>query len=153
MAGKGCAFPRGLQKISGNPVTSAKLQPRDLPILLEAGAALAAASLVTRLLPFRRYIALGSRRMAGRSAKDGERESWLVDRLAERVPFRAVCLQRGLALQWMLRRRNIDAVLHYGVRKTGEQLDAHVWVSVEGRIVIGSPVPDEFREVARYPAA
>lgn len=122
--------------------------------IAEAGVALAAARLATVLLPFDRYIDLGARRIAApRRHRDGRTESWIVDALAERAPFRAVCLQRGLALQWMLRRRGVDAMLHYGVKLSdGEGPSAHVWVSVGEDVVSGAPQHLGYTEVARYPA-
>ncbi|GAA4010368.1 lasso peptide biosynthesis B2 protein [Sphingomonas humi] len=129
--------------------------PRHWGTIVEAGAALAAAGVVTRLLPFDRYICMGARAVSRRAqSSDGMTESWIVDALANRAPFRAVCLQRGLALQWMLRRRGVDAVLHYGVQldKSQPDLSAHVWVSAAGQVLIGAPQHEEFTEVARYPA-
>jgi hypothetical protein len=50
----------------------------------------------------------------------------------------------------MLRRRGFDARLHYGIANAGG-LKAHVWVSVDGKIVIGGgPAPD-YKCVAVYP--
>jgi hypothetical protein len=132
------------------------LAPRNWGTIMEAGAALAAASAVTRLLPFDRYIQMGARPVATlRQGRNGQMESRIVDALANRLPLRAVCLQRGLALQWMLRRRGVDAVLHYGIRLPGTEpeLTAHVWVSVGGEVVLGAPQHQAFAEVACYPAA
>jgi hypothetical protein len=38
------------------------------------------------------------------------------------------CLERSLALLWMLRRRRIGALLQIGCRQRGEALDFHSWV-------------------------
>ena len=62
------------------------------------------------------------------------------------MPFRAVCLQQALACQIMLRRRGVEARLHYGVA-IGERLEAHVWVSVGNRIVIGEEEAGRFRSL------
>jgi hypothetical protein len=112
------------------------------------------ASLVTRLLPFNRYIALGTRRLRGEGSGEARDTARIVDAIADRVPFRAVCLKRGVALQWMLRRRGIDAVLHYGIqlKKPGEEIAAHVWVSVGGEVLLGAPQHERYAEAARYPA-
>ena len=127
--------------------------PRHWPTIVEAGGALIAAAVVSRALPFRRYISLGARKL-GRRGRSGGSEARIVAAIANRVPFRAVCLQQGLAVQWMLRRRGVDAVLHYGVRvATGEAPAAHVWVSVGGEVVSGAPQHLQYAEVARYPAA
>jgi hypothetical protein len=138
-------------RVADNPL----LVRRNWGTIAEAGLALAAASAATRLLPFKRYIGLGARPLRRVSPAGGDDTARIVDALGRRAPFRAVCLQRGIALQWMLRRRGIDAILHYGVRmpKEGKAITAHVWVSVDGTIILGAPQHDEYTEVARYPAA
>lgn len=125
---------------------------RDWPTIVEAGTVVAASSLLTRVLSFKTYIKMGSRAVRPVSSSDGTRVSWITDELANRLPFQAVCLQRGLALQWMLRRRGLDAVLHYGSRMRADAVEAHVWVSVGQEIMIGAPQHLTFKEVARYPA-
>lgn len=121
--------------------------------LVEAGMALAAASAATRLLPFKRYIELGARPIRQTDRATGPEIARIVDALGRRLPFRAVCLQQGIALQWMLRRRGVEAILHYGVQlpKTEGEIRAHVWVSVDGRVLIGAPQHEDYTEVARYP--
>ena len=77
---------------------------------------------------------------------------WSIEAAAAAVPWRAVCLQQGLALQWMLRRRGIDALLHYGLAKEqGRELAAHVWVAVGDNLVIGGDIASKFRCVATFP--
>jgi hypothetical protein len=55
----------------------------------------------------------------------------------------------------MLRRRGVDAILHYGVKlpKPSGELLAHVWVSVDGRVLLGAPQHEEYTKVASYPSA
>ncbi|WP_338503807.1 lasso peptide biosynthesis B2 protein [Sphingomonas kaistensis] len=127
---------------------------RNWGAIAEAGLALAAASAATRLLPFKRYIRLGARPLERVSRAGGIETARIVDALGRRAPFRSVCLQRGIALQWMLRRRGIDAILHYGVRmpREGKAITAHVWVSVDGSVILGAPQHEQYSEVARYPA-
>lgn len=130
------------------------LAPRHWATIAEAGGVLAAASILTRLLPFNRYIGLGARRRQGECRPADRDTARIIDAVADRLPFRAVCLQRGLALQWMLRRRGVEAVLHYGIQLTeaGEELAAHVWVSVGDDIILGAPQHQQYAEVARYPS-
>jgi hypothetical protein len=56
-------------------------------------------------------------------------------------------------LQRLLRRGGVDARLHYGARGNGGagNLEAHVWVSVGGRILIGGDEAAGFAELAVYP--
>jgi hypothetical protein len=51
---------------------------------------------------------------------------------AERGLVRVNCLPHSLVLWWLLRRRGADAVLRFGVRKTGAEIEAHAWVELDG---------------------
>ncbi|WP_426267124.1 lasso peptide biosynthesis B2 protein [Sphingomonas sp. LHG3443-2] len=135
--------------------TNSLLARRHWGTIVEAGLALAAASAATRLLPFKRYIRLGARPLDRAGSTTEHETSRIMDALGRRAPFRAVCLQRGLALQWMLRRRGIDAILHYGVQmpREAKKITAHVWVSVDGRVLLGAPQHEQYTEVARYPGS
>lgn len=111
-------------------------------VLSEALAALVVASLAIRWLPFRRTMALAGWRGAARGVRDpgppSRRVRWAVERWADLVPWRAVCFQRGLAAQWMLRRRGIASLLHYGIDgRTAGTLSAHVWVEIDGIPLLG----------------
>ena len=122
-------------------------------LLIEAIVALSAASAAVRLLPFKRAVRLGSRTLAAPegAASTGE-ASWAIETAARNVPWRAMCIQKGIALQWMLRRRGIDAMLHYGVgRDDAGELEAHVWVAAGDRVVIGGDEAPRFRVVATFP--
>lgn len=128
-------------------------------ILVEAFLILASASLAIKLVPFRRTVAMVSTRprQGGHSAPERDRIiaqcRWAVVALARRVPWRAVCFQRGLALHLMLRRRGIDSVLHYGVDQSeGHGLRAHVWISAGGRIVLGGEEAPQFACLASFPS-
>lgn len=139
------------------PVTKsrlARLGLSDWLLFAEALAALALASLAIALLPFRRVAAAASR--PGRRARRADAETvrrvrGAVQGWGRRVPWKAVCFQRGLALHWMLRRRGIRSVLLYGARRQGEGLAAHVWVDVDGRTVIGGEEAANFACLARFP--
>jgi hypothetical protein len=127
----------------------------DRLLLAEALATLAAASLAIRLLPFRRIAAGAARARQRHAAPQGRllaRVRWSVDAWARRVPWRAVCFQKGLAVHWMLRRRGIDSVLHYGAAHApGEGLSAHVWVTVGTIIVTGGGEASRFARLASFP--
>jgi Transglutaminase-like superfamily len=127
----------------------------DAPILAEALAALMLASLAIALLPFRRVAAAASAPIRGPARKDSEavrRARSALTGWSRRVPWRAVCFQKGLALHWMLRRRGIPSVLLYGARRDGDGLAAHVWVDVDGETVIGGEEAPNFACLARFPA-
>lgn len=132
----------------------ARLGPSEWPLLAEALATLALASLAIALLPFRKVAAAASargRRPLPARADAVARARWAVEAWSRRVPWRTVCFQRGLALHWMLRRRGIGSVLLYGARREGEGLAAHVWVDVDGETVIGGEEAAGFACLARFP--
>ena len=132
----------------------ARLGRRRKALLVEAVLALAAASAAIRFRSFKRAIKMGSRPLTGQQALDDITGDvrWAVETAARNVPWRAMCIQQGLALQWMLRRRGIDARLHYGIAKDeAGELQAHVWVAAGGSVVIGGAEAPRFNCVATFP--
>ncbi|HEX8380681.1 MAG TPA: lasso peptide biosynthesis B2 protein [Allosphingosinicella sp.] len=132
----------------------ARLRPSDWLMLAEALAALALASLAIALLPFRRVAAAASapaRKSAPADAEIIRRVRSAVKAWGSRVPWKAVCFQKGLALHWMLRRRGIRSVLLYGAKRDSAGLSAHVWVDVDGETVIGGEEAPNFACLARFP--
>lgn len=127
-------------------------------LLLEALGAVTGSSLAIALIPFRHAVQVGSRRLPRNHNRSTENEALAVSKAIEAigrvVPWRVVCFQEGLALQWMLRRRGFDARLHYGIGY-GERraLGAHVWVSVGDKVLLGGADRAQFRPVAVYPEA
>lgn len=128
-------------------------------LLAEALAALAMASLAIKLLPFRSVVRMASaldrpvedRTQRERLVRDGR---WAVEAVARRVPWKAVCFQRGLALHVVLRRRGVPSILHYGVAKTTEKgLAAHVWLTADGTTIIGGEEAKAYTCLATFPAA
>ena len=121
-------------------------------LVVEAVMALAVAAAAIALLPFRRAVKLGSIPLRGDRRAAVEEVCWSVKAVSVRVPWRAMCFERGLAVQWMLRRRGYDAKLVYGAR-LGEEagLDAHVWVTLEDRILIGGEQASSFRSLSTHP--
>jgi hypothetical protein len=118
----------------------------------EAWATLAAASLRLKALPFERVMRARPPRSRG-ALSEGEiaRLAWAVDAARRRSWLRAVCIESALALRSMLRRRGVAATLHYGIRNDEcEGLQAHVWLSLAGRTVIGGETADQFTEVATF---
>lgn len=93
-----------------------------------------------RLLGFRRTYRAATRRVA--PGGDPNREE--LDSIAQAIarasfhsPFRPTCLERSLALLWMLGRRGVAGTLRFGVRKSGGTFEAHAWVESQGAIVGG----------------
>ena len=139
-----------------------RLPMRDRMLLLEAVMRLAMARLSLIFVPFS---VLASRLGAVERAdpdssvapplplqqQEAVRKiGWAVTRAARYIPFRAVCLPQAIAAKAMLRRRGIASVMHFGVAKTREKMDAHAWLDA-GRIeVTGYPVEASYVEVARF---
>lgn len=129
-------------------------------VLAEALACLAVASVAIRFAPFRSVVA--TMRVGGPGRMPDERVQqklvaqcrWAVTWWADRVPWRAVCFQRGLALHWMLRRRAVPCVLHYGVSAAAPRgLAAHVWLSHRGEVILGGDVAEDYACLATFPPA
>ena len=142
---------------------SSRPRPRRRPLgadnrrlLAEALPALALASLAVKLAPFSRLAGWASRGRRAAAATPDEaflrKARWSVEAWAKRVPWRTVCFQKGLALHFLLRRRGVASVLHYGVRQEpAAGLKAHVWVTVGGRAVIGGEEAPGFACLATFP--
>ena len=126
-------------------------------ILAEAVGALAIAALAVRLVPFKWLAATAGSVGQGKEcdARDSlvERVRWAVKATAPHLPWKILCFQEGLALHSMLRRRGIASYLHYGVGQSAERgLSAHVWVSVNGKILIGEREAGDHACLATFPA-
>lgn len=130
-----------------------RLSPEQRRLLLRAACVLSGASAVVALLPFKRAIAFGSvGRVPGRGLSVSDCV-WAVEAAARRLPWRTMCIEQGLAVQRLLRRAGVAAVLHYGARHrpASGKLEAHVWVSVGDVTVIGGRESADFAEIAAYP--
>ncbi|MDX2098963.1 MAG: lasso peptide biosynthesis B2 protein [Leptolyngbyaceae cyanobacterium bins.59] len=51
------------------------------------------------------------------------------------IPFQANCLERSLALWWLLQRYGVSTSLQIGVSKESGQFKAHAWVRWQQRIL------------------
>jgi hypothetical protein len=123
-------------------------------LLVEAAVSLAAVSAALRLLPFRRAIRLGAGTVDNNRVERCQPDDvvWAIEAAARRLPWRTVCIDKGIAAQRMLRRRGLDATLHYGVGTHAEEgdLKAHVWVTLDGAAVIGGSEAADFAEVSAF---
>jgi hypothetical protein len=119
----------------------------------EAVAALTRAAISVRFRPFSEAVMSSSIPLpeCHRSQANALEVAWAVKAAARRLPLRLVCFQQALAAQRMMRRRGVDARLHYGIALDRKDLAAHVWVEVDGRVVIGDGVDRPFARVATFP--
>ncbi len=128
----------------------------DRSIALQAASALVATRAGLRLRGFRRWQALLARftpqHMRHIDATDfigGELVpgsapaiAMMCEAVARRLPFEPTCLEKSLALWWLLRRHRIPASLRIGVRKDAcGEFEAHAWVEADG-VVLGESGED-----------
>ncbi len=112
------------------------------------------ASLAVAVLPFRQLTrTIGSGRTAESDTGSNIDEIvQAIERAERRLPVRIVCIHKSLVAHWMLRRRGIASLVHYGIRPDIDTLQAHVWVEADGRIVMGADESTSFARVATFPA-
>ena len=73
---------------------------------------------------------------------------------ASRGPLRGNCLQKSLALWWLLRRQNIDSEIRFGARRDNGNFEAHAWVEFRGVALNEEPaVQQSFTPFVRGTAA
>jgi hypothetical protein len=51
------------------------------------------------------------------------------------LPLSPNCVERSMALWWLLRIEGIEAEMHIGARKEDGHLQAHAWVELHGRVL------------------
>ncbi len=146
------------------------LRPRHLALIAEAVMMLALAEGSLRLLPFRwtsrwlgPMVPPGSPEPAPPAPASGDpgdnedaaasarKVGWAVRSVAERVPFRAVCLPQALAARAMLARRGIASTLSIGsAHGVNAHFDNHAWLDAAGVAVTGYPVRKGFACIGCY---
>lgn len=122
-------------------------------LLVRAAVLLSIASAIVAVFPFKRALAFGSVPVRRGNRPNVDDCVWAVRAAAKRLPWRTMCIEQGLAVQRMLRRAGVDALLHYGARHDPQsgRLQAHVWVSVGDETIIGGEDAPGFAELAAYP--
>ncbi len=130
-----------------------RLSRRRRWLLVRAALTLTASRALVALMPFRTAIGYGSIELKKRSNVTLPDCIWAVEASGRRLPWRTMCIEKGLAVQRLLRSGGIDAILHYGARNCLQsgKLEAHVWVSVADEIVIGGEEAPAFAEITSFP--
>lgn len=127
----------------------------DRCLLVEALAALALLRLAIIALPFRRVVRIGAAHPRRPAPADPTatiaKMRWAIRAVSARVPFRAVCLEQGLAARAMLHRRGIPATLHFGARPGATGLAAHLWVRAGCHDVIGTENAGDYKLLSTVP--
>ena len=121
-----------------------RLGLRDLPAVVEAGLFLSLAWLTLLLPPgllLATAIRRGLRRPVGTAVelRRAQRLEQATRAVVRRWPANVLCLQRSLALLWLLGRRGIGGQLRIGVHTGGERFLAHAWIEVAGEPVNDTP--------------
>jgi hypothetical protein len=79
--------------------------------------------------------------------KDALKIARMVQAAARYGVMRSTCLEKSLALWWLLGRRGMASTLRIGTRKAAGGLEAHAWVEFDGKAL---NEPNETRD--RYTA-
>ena len=58
--------------------------------------------------------------------------------------FRLRCLRQSLILFRILKRRSIPAELRIGVRRVGDNVNAHAWIEYDGQVLLDGGIADEY---------
>ena len=69
-----------------------------------------------------------------------DRIAFAIRAMGARVPWRSDCLVQALAAQHWLARRGYGSTIHIGVKASEAPIDAHAWLKVGDRILIGGDV-------------
>ena len=134
-------------------VRFARAVPARRVLLAEAAWNLMLARAVIRWRPFRHAIGFGAIPLGFRRAINSGAFVSAVETVAARAPWRSVCFDQSLAVQRALRRRGQDARLHYGLTAPNEgPLEAHVWIVLDGRTILGGEHAGAHQPVAVFPA-
>lgn len=67
--------------------------------------------------------------------------------------FPRPCLRRSLALYHVLTGMGYAVVIHFGVYKTGGELEGHSWITVQGKTIAECDPSGTYREVYSYSSA
>ncbi|MCL6682823.1 lasso peptide biosynthesis B2 protein [Sphingomonas alba] len=71
-----------------------------------------------------------------------DRLVFAVSAMGARVPWRSDCLVQALAAQHWLASMGIGSSIHLGVKPSEAPIDAHAWLKVGDRILLGGDVAD-----------
>ena len=127
-------------------------------LLCEAAGCIALSSLAIAFTSFRFVTRIAAWRsdipVRGISSGAAQRMRWAIVAVSERVPWKAVCFQQGLAAHWMLRRRGVASILYYGAMPgSAHGMAAHVWVRAGDVDVVGCEEASMYAVLLTIPPA
>lgn len=111
-------------------------------------------------LPFKRLAAiLGNQNSQADSdgTNTGETDQQYVDTISRQirnvshhVPWTSNCLVQATVGKILLRKKSIASTVHFGVKKNDSKMEAHAWLTVGPRTVLGGETADQFVEVSSF---
>jgi len=131
------------------------LTPAERGIARSAAVGLVFSWIGLRVLGFARWQRILQRGISHAPAKtsaapavSAQRIAQLQDAAAHDIFLPTNCLERSLALWFLLRRRGFAADLKFGARKQSGTFEAHAWVELDG-VALNNPA-DEQRDFAPF---
>lgn len=127
-----------------------RLPAHDRALLLSAGGLVFLIRVALWVLPYRVVRQwLIRHRETKRPTYDCSRIAWAVSAVSRYVP-RATCLTQALAAEDLLHTYGYEPSLNIGVAKNHSRgLEAHAWVEVQGRIILGDAGSERFTPLER----
>lgn len=123
---------------------------------------LAAAQIMIKLVPYRRWAALLGPATSAPPREDAPTERGqtaavvaALDTASRHLGWKVVCLPRAMAAKWMLARRGIASTLQLGICRAtanGSGTALHAWLSVGGEVIVGGEGAERFVVLAYYGA-
>jgi hypothetical protein len=116
------------------------LDIREVSLLVEAWLTLAWVDLTISVVPYKRWhhwLALESGEGSKNRVSSAEVSCLIqIAEVAARNHLRTMnCLRRSIAQQRMLNRRHISSRIHIGVKKEGDNLAAHAWLTRDDTVL------------------
>jgi hypothetical protein len=66
------------------------------------------------------------------------------------VPWTSNCLVQATVGKILLRKKSIASTVSFGVKKNHNKMEAHAWLTVGPRIVLGGETADQFVKVSSF---
>ncbi len=76
-----------------------------------------------------------------------------IEMIAKNMPWSVLCMPQAVAVKWMLQRRGIPCTLYFGTkgdRRADNSLEAHAWVAIDNRIIIGGAHSKEHTALSAF---
>jgi hypothetical protein len=130
-----------------------RLSKPELKLLPETVLHLFVFRIKVSFLPSKNYLPKNTRQtgfLSEEKKNQSNSVARIINGLSVRVPWPATCLVKVLAANKMLLKRGIPHTIHFGVKKSAAgEMEAHAWLSVNNRVVIGGENLLDFKEINR----